>query len=250
MRSNVIALTVVAILGSSTASIFAQGFGSIKGQVVWGEDKVPEPRMLKVDKDQDHCGNGITSNELIIDAKTKGVKNVIIWLDSLKMDGVLPIHPALAAVPKDVVKIDQPKCLFEPRVVAFREGQILQVFNTSPKAHNSKILGKNATKNPLIPPGGQVEIKDLKAEARPYLLGCDIHGWMAGRIGVFKHPYFFLSKADGTFEIKDIPAGDVLLYMQHEVPGWVHKGGKNGQKITIKAGETLDLGKIMMKNAD
>jgi len=250
MRSRLFAYAVLTslIVGGS---LFAQGFGTIKGQIVWGEDKVPSPRMLKIDKDQDHCGNGLASDELIIDPKTKGVKNVIIWLDSLKMDGVIAnIHPGLAAVPKDKVEIDQPQCLFVPRITLLREGQTLLVKNSSPKAHNSKILGKNTTKNPLIPPKGEIEITDLKAEARPYMLGCDIHGWMAGRIGVFKHPYFALSKADGTFEIKNVPAGDLLLYMQHEVSGWVHKGGKNGQKITIKAGGTLDLGKIMMKNAD
>lgn len=249
MRFLLFTLIFSTAVSVGVSDLYGQGYGTVKGQIIWGENKIPANRMLKVDKDHDHCGNGLESDELIIDAKSRGVKNVMIWLDSIKMDGVIPnIHPAVAAVPNQKVQIDQPKCLFEPRIVFLREGQTLLVKNSSPKAHNSKIIGRNTTKNPLIPPKGEVEIKDLKAETRPYLLGCDIHGWMAGRIGVFKHPYFALTKADGTFELKNVPAGNLLLYMQHEVPGWVHKGGKNGQPITVKADGTLDLGKVKMMN--
>lgn len=226
-------------------------YGTIKGQIVWGEKNVPAARMLDINKDQGHCGLKIASDELIIDAKTKGVQNVMIWLDSAKMDGVIAnIHPSLAALPKEPATIDQPQCLFVPRITMMREGQILVVKNSAAIAHNSKIIGRNFTKNPLIPPKSETEVKDLKAESRPYLLGCDIHGWMAGRIGVFKHPYFTLSAADGKFEIKNVPAGKLQLFMVHEVTGYVHKGGKKGQAIEIKPGGTLDLGKIEMKNIE
>ena len=82
------------------------------------------------------------------------------------------------------------------------------------------------------------------------MLGCDIHGWMGGRIGVFNHPYFALTKDDGTFEIKNAPAGSFKIFLQHEKVGWLHKGGTSaGQVITIKPGSN-DLGKFEMSKAE
>ena len=36
---------------------------------------------------------------------------------------------------------------------------------------------------------------------------CDVHGWMAAYGGIVSHPFFAVSKADGSFEIKGLPAG-------------------------------------------
>ncbi|MCX7700189.1 MAG: hypothetical protein N2039_04875, partial [Gemmataceae bacterium] len=162
----------------------------------------------------------------------------------------IPIHPSLAQVPSKPVVIDQPMCLFEPRIVMLREGQKLQIKNSAPIAHNARISGSpdvNGTINLTVPPGGMIE-RNLRAERRPLMLACDIHGWMAGRIGVFNHPYFALTAADGSFEIKNAPAGKFLIYIQHERGGWLHEGRRSaGQQITIPANGTLDLGTIKFK---
>ena len=80
-----------------------------------------------------------------------------------------------------------------------------------------------------------------------------MHDWMRGRILVRHEPYNVITNADGTFEIKNIPAG------KHEFQFWqtkylkLYKDGKEitGRrgviKIEIKDGETLDLGKLEMK---
>ena len=106
----------------------------------------------------------------------------------------------------------------------------------------------NGTFNLAIPAGQNIQ-KKPRAEKRPMLLACDVHGWMGGRIGVFDHPYFALTKDDGTFEIKNAPAGSFKIFVMQEKVGWLHKmtGEKlsDGQLITIKAGAN-DLGKIGM----
>ena len=139
--------------------------------------------------------------------------------------------------------------MFVPRITMMREGQTLEIKNSAPVSHNSHVTGSpsvNGTLNPLIPAGASVT-KQPKAEKRPMLLSCDIHSWMAGRIGVFDHPYFALTKEDGTFEIKNAPVGQFKIFLQHEQTGWVHKGGTSaGQVITIKAGSN-DLGTFPMK---
>jgi len=251
LKIGILVAGALALLGVVN-SASAQGWGNIKGQVAWAGD-VPKERQIKVDKDQAHClsKGAIVDDELVVDTKTKGVKNVMVWLAPLQPSDKLPIHPNLKAVPKEKVVIDQPCCMFVPRITMMREGQTLHVNNPAPVLHNAKISGRpevNGTVNLAIPAGQSLE-KQFRAERRPMLLGCDVHGWMKGRIGVFDHPYFALTRDDGTFEIKDAPAGTFKIFLQHEKTGWVHKGNTSaGQEITIKAGGTLDLGKYDMKD--
>jgi hypothetical protein len=60
---------------------------------------------------------------------------------------------------------------------------------------------------------------------------------MSARVAVFKHPYFAVTKADGSFEIKNAPVGTFRLFVWHEAIGY--RGGEKGaegEKITIKPG--------------
>jgi hypothetical protein len=56
---------------------------------------------------------------------------------------------------------------------------------------------------------------------------CNIHSWMHQFIGVLDHPYFAVSNKDGTFEIRNLPAGTYTLAV------WQEKLGTQQQQITI-----------------
>jgi hypothetical protein len=243
-----------------------QGWGNIKGKVEWTPAVIPAPENL-VDgvppANIPPCVKGgvLPSDELLIDKGTKGVANTLIWLGSLKdresagrKPALIPIHPDRKALPKEAVIIDQPCCLFEPRVLVVREGQKLEVRNSAGFPHSFKFDGDsqiNGGKNVSIPPGGKQEFS-LKAEKKKIPITCALHGWMKGTMLVLDHPYFAISQKDGTFEIKDAPAGKFVLFVYHEKAGWLHKPDdpkklSAGQTIEIKPGETLDLGKLAAK---
>jgi hypothetical protein len=258
---NLRALSALAIGLLLVGSACAQGWGNIKGQVVWGKPVIPGPVNLVANTPPANIppcvmGGVLLSDELIINPKSKGVANVMVWIAALEDADLkertpkpIPIHPDLKAVPNDTVVIDQPCCLFTPRVVMVREGQPLEIHNSAAFNHSFKYDGdsqRSGSKNFVIAAGGKALV-ELKAEKKPIPINCTLHGWMGGRIGVFNHPYFVLTDKDGNFEIKNAPAGKFLLYIFHETPGWVHKGGSKGQEIEIKKGETLDLGKFQMK---
>jgi hypothetical protein len=89
---GVAALAVVAILAAVPA-VRADGWGTVKGQVVWSGD-IPAPEPLKVDKDQAACmANGpLLSEKYVIDPKSKGVRYVMVWLaDPKSPTKALPI---------------------------------------------------------------------------------------------------------------------------------------------------------------
>lgn len=240
-------LFVGCVVLTLTSSASAQEWATVKGQIVFAPEMIPVPAPINVDKDKEAClKNGPLKSDLwVIDPKSKGVKNAVVWLAPLTKGGAFPINPKLAKPAKDTVEIDQPCCMFEPRITTLREGQTLVVKNSAAIAHNVKWQG-NPTKNPggnvIIPPGKQHEIKDLVAERLPVSVNCSIHGWMEGKIAVFDHPYFTLTDKDGNFTIKDAPAGKYKLYVWHEGAGWLGgAAGSKGYEIDIK-GDGADFG--------
>ena len=82
---------------------------------------------------------------------------------------------------------------------------------------------------------------------------CNIHPWMKGYIIPRDDPYVTVSAADGTFEIKNVPAGATLEFqLWHERCGYLKsveaatgdKASTRGRiKIKIAAGDN-DLGEI------
>jgi hypothetical protein len=45
---------------------------------------------------------------------------------------------------------------------------------------------------------------------------CDVHGWMNAYAGVLDHPYFAVTKPDGSFSIPNLPPGSYTLAAWHE----------------------------------
>jgi hypothetical protein len=149
------------------------------------------------------------------------------------------------------VVLDQPCCAFVPHVIAVREGQEVVTKNSAPVVHNIRWTGHPLT-NPggsvIVPAKGEHVIKNLKAQKLPVQLACDIHPWMKGYCGVYDHPYFAVTDKDGKFEIKDAPAGPCRLVVWQEAIGYRGgAAGRDGEKVTIKAGMATDLGKLGLK---
>jgi hypothetical protein len=232
-------------------------WGTIKGQIVYEGDSIPERKALNVNKDQEHClGKGpILSEDWVVNKQNKGVRWTFVWLaPEPGSPNKLPIHPTLKDIRNKEVEIDQPRCAFVPHCLGMREGQVLVAKNSAPIAHNVRWVG-NPIKNPggsnIIPAQGSFKIEGLKADKLPLIIECNIHPWMKGRVGVFDHPYFAVTDDNGNFEIKLAPAGEYRLKVYHESVGW--RGGaegRNGEKITIKGGGVTDLGKLGLKPSD
>jgi hypothetical protein len=231
-------------------------WGTVKGRVVWADDKIPERQEVKVNSDHAAClKNGpILQETFVIDPKTRGVRWVMVWLthpdtkSGKDYKKEIPIHPSLKEIKDKKIVLDQPCCMFEPHVIGIREGQTLVCKNSAEILHNVKIDGggNNPNLNPLLPAGKEIEVENWKPTglgAVPF--SCSIHGWMHGFARVFNHPYFAVTNEKGEFEIKNAPPGKFRLVVWHE-EGFV-QGGAAGIPITISAKGVTDLGKIDFK---
>src|SRR5262249_43051795 len=121
-------------------SAFAEEWGTVKGQVVFEGDKLPEQKPLNVDKDQQHClsKGPIASADWVINKENKGVRYAFVWLvadPNLKSPSKkIPIHPSLKESKEKEVVLDQPCCMFEPHCLGIREDQTLVIKNSAPIA--------------------------------------------------------------------------------------------------------------------
>jgi hypothetical protein len=227
--------------------------GSLKGHLVWGDDKIP-PAKVKVEqgkapRDPEICAKNqpIMSRALVIDPKTKGVAFGFAFLVRPKGDFAAAVKELVAKEPK--VVLDQKNCEFQPYVLPFHKDQTLVIKSSDPTNHNVRFSGfSNPGLNQLVAPQGQLEVK-LVADRFPMELHCDIHNWMDGYLMVFDHPFFATTGTDGAFEIKGIPAGDQNLVVWHSTVGYVTMGGVRGMPVKITAGEATDVGQIKIDPA-
>jgi plastocyanin len=201
----------------------------IKG-VVKFSGTVPESKSISMSADPScaaqHRGKVLTK-EVIADSKG-GLQNVVVFI----ADG---LGDRTFDVPKESVVIAQKGCLYEPHVIAMRANQQLEVVNSDPTAHNiHPTPANNREWNKVELPGSKME-EAFSREEISIPVKCNIHPWMRGYIAVFKHPYFVVTKEDGSFDLPSLPPGT------YTVKAWHEKLGTSSQTITIGANEKKEL---------
>ncbi len=247
MKTLIARLTVAAVVAASPLAARAEDWGSIKGRFLFGGD-APAAAALKADKDVEVCGkHKLESEELVVGAD-KGVANVVVFV----RDKEIKVNPAVKATAPAV--LDNKGCRFEPHVVFVQAGQELVIKNSDAVGHNSNIASQKKPSNNLIAAGAETKVTFESDETIPAQVTCNVHPWMKGWIVIRSNPYAAVSKADGSFEIKGVPVGEVELQFWHEKAGYLgemtingkaEKASKGRKKVAIAAAGT-DLGDIVL----
>ncbi|MBC8116039.1 MAG: hypothetical protein H7062_16755 [Candidatus Saccharimonas sp.] len=223
--------TAVAVAATTDAAPGEVGVGTLKGRVVYVGSYTPlAPLFAKgaAAKDPSVCGAGVIPDESIL-VKDGGLANVFIYLDKIPKGAVIP------AVGNPIL-FDQKVCIFTPHAMLVRVKQTVKVLNADGVAHNTHTYPKKNTDfNNIVNPNDRngIDVTYGQPEKEPFRVGCDIHSWMTAYHLPLDHPFGAVSAADGTFEIKDLPAG------KHEFKVW-HEAGKMVEKafvVTIKPGD-------------
>jgi plastocyanin len=194
----------------------------------------------------------VVNQDWVIDPKSRAVQWVFVWLIPEDPKGnPLGIHESLKAVPdkEKVVTVDQSPLGYEPHAVAVRAGQDLLMKNTGPVPHVFKFVGsENPEMNQAMPSKAEIKVPNLLAERNAVQISCPPHPWERLWLRIYDHPYFAVTKADGTFEIKLAPAGKCRLVVWQESLGFKDgKAGRNGSVVTVEGAATTDLGDIKIK---
>lgn len=131
-------------------------------------------------------------------------------------------HEKLARPPAPAtpVELNQVGCMYVPRLIAAQTNQEVVFINSDSVFHNVKSFTKaNPEFNLAMPTKGQ-RISKRFAQPEVFLqTKCSVHPWMGAYIAVVDHPYFAITDANGTFEIRNLPPGTYTVELWHEVFG-------------------------------
>src|SRR5437867_255343 len=212
------------------------GFASISSADITGkvnlDGKPPEMKdidMSGVKECAAKHADPVAEQTVVADDKGN-LGNVIVAIkkeEGKELTGEAPSTPAV---------LDQKGCMYEPHALAMMTGQEFKVRNDDEFLHNVHSL---STVNPPFNFGQPTKDDGKKVEpmkaAEYFRVKCDVHPWMSAYIAVFEHPFFAVTKDDGTYKIptKGLADGDYVLTFWHEK----YATDPVEEKITVKDGK-------------
>ena len=198
--------------------------GSLEGKVHYLGTQ-PKPTVMKVTKDQDHCGSEVSVQTIHLHGEDGVLRAAVVSVEGLKQEA------SKAQTERPVLNM---QCAFSPRIGIAIKGQEIEVRNQDPILHNTHIkLGKRTFLNVAQVPGGKPIVKRLKRQGI-HAIRCDKHVFMKAYLHVFSHPFHALTNQSGAFRIENIPSGDHVIRVWHETLGTLEKTVKIPEKGAVR----------------
>lgn len=195
---------------------FATGASAqVTGKVTL-DGEAPEPQEIQMAADA-KCAAAHADpvyDESIVAGENGELANVVLSLvapEGKELKGEIPTEPAV---------LDQIGCQYTPHVIALMVGQDFIVKNSDPFLHNvHSIPFENQGVNfgqPNKDPGKKIT-NSVKVPER-FIIKCDVHPWMLAHVNAFDHPFFAVTKEDGTFSLptEGLEDGTYTLEIWHE----------------------------------
>jgi hypothetical protein len=197
--------------------------GTISGRITF-EGTPPAEKSISVEADP-FCASkhpdGLKTESAVV-SKSGELANVFVWIKK----GISGKWP----VPSTPVVLDQNGCHYVPHVFGMQTGQEILIRNSVGTMHNVHALAKaNSEFNFAQTSAGSESKQKMRSQEVMVKFKCDVHGWMSAYCGVVKHPYFAVTGADGTFELKNVPPGE------YEVEAWHEKFGTKTATLKVEA---------------
>jgi hypothetical protein len=213
----------------------------------------PEPKAIDVDKDAAAFKLPLFDQSLLVEPKTKGIANVVVWLYVMRDAKLPPIHPSYKELAKRDVTLTYHNGQIDPHISLVRINQKLVLNNTDKVAYNPKMdFFYNLGNSDLIRAETRLSKVYTKKELSPGPVTCTIHPWIEDYILIQDHPYFAVSNSAGKLHIDNLPVGTHTFRIWHERRGLITEAKVNGGlthqgkfTIDIKPGDN-DLGEIKL----
>jgi hypothetical protein len=238
--------------GTEAVASTGTGWATLSGRFVYAGEP-PQMAPYNVNKEPNVCthgGRAPLQETLLVDSGTKGIKNIVVFLRTASR-----VHDSAKPSTQPAV-FDQKTCIFLSHVMGVTVGQPIQIKNSDPTGHNTKVQGAKNTFNQTVESGKAIDYVMQKEEATPANVSCSIHPWMKAYLLPRANGYYAISAADGTFKIENLPAGEPLEFqVWHEsgagtegslVPGtpetkalnWSNRGRF---KVTLQPDDVKDI---------
>ncbi len=196
------------------------------------------PIQMKADPACMAATKGQSPTQETFISEAGGLGNVFVYVQS-GLNGTFP-------APTTPVVFDQKACHYIPHVFGVQVGQPIEIVNSDPTLHNIHATPKtNAEFNTAQPIQGMKTTHTFTAKEADVIVPfkCDVHGWMNAFVGVLDHPYFAVTKPDGSFSIPNLPPGSYTLAAWHE------RLGTQTMPVTVAAKESKSDANFTFKAA-
>ena len=182
---------------------------SVSGTISY---KGAQPKSSKIDMSSDPVCNEANPDAEIesVRVNNERLANVFIFVKSTGLSAYSFKPPESPAV------LEHKGCQYVPRVLGMQIGQPLQVLNSDRTVHNTHPAPKsNIEWNQSQAVGSPAISKTFdKPEVIPFK--DNQHPWERAWVGVFSHPFFAISDAQGNYKIEGLPPGEYTLVAWHE----------------------------------
>jgi len=213
---------------TATGPVQELGASSITGSVMF-DGVAPALPALSMDAEPECAAmhDGPVPAEMLVLGDGNTMANIIVWVSSGLPDG------ANWPVPTAPVVLDQRGCLYLPHAMGIMVGQDYSILNSDGMLHNVHTLPEiNTTFNRAMPATLTEVTTTFDMPEAVFQIKCDVHPWMSAYIGVFSHPFFSTTSADGTFTIAGLEPGT------YEISSWHERLGTQTASITVGEGES------------
>lgn len=169
------------------------------------------------------CGPAIPDSS--VQASATGLGSAVVWLTGVRSGKPLPAEKR--------IELESVDCRLTPRVQAGVTGGAVNVIGHDPFRQHLRFMvgGEKAPRvTVLLGKDEQVIPSELPLKESGLVVVRDAdHSWPRAWIAVFDHPYFAVTKADGSYLIDQVPPGTYTLSAWHE------RTGRTEQKVTVGA---------------
>lgn len=188
----------------------------------------PQPALKRIDMTADSACLKMHPvpilDEQVVEGANGALKNAIVFIsDGLGNQSFDP--------PSQPVVLEQKGCTYNPRIVAVRAKEPIELVNDDPTTHNIHPMPQFNREWNMSQPPGSSPIEQTFAREEIIPVKCNVHPWMKGYIAVFKHPYFAVTNKNGSFELKNVPPGEYTIQV------WQEKYGISTKKVSVSANQ-------------
>ena len=203
--------------------------GRVTGTVRLTGD-VPADTVVHPTSDTDVCGTAFVDTTLVRDGD--GLGGVVVWLDGVSSGKAMPY------IRRHDIANDG--CRMTPRVQAVPTGGTLNVRSLDHVVHRNRFIREGAPDSASVlvtenDEGQVVPIERVLTVPGLLEVRCDQHPWTRGWIAIFAHPYFTVTKPDGSFAMDSVPPGHYRLMTWHE------RTGASSREVVVDGGGTAEM---------
>jgi len=213
--------------GAGDAGPYNGATGTISGVIAYNGTP---PAAKKIDTTADPaCGkanpNLTTDDTIVTDGK---LANVFVYIKEGTVEGGKKVGDYTWSTPTTAVNLDQKGCHYSPHVIGVQTNQKISITNSDQTQHNIHPTPKLNSEWNQTQANGAPPLEKTFTRAEVLIpVKCNQHPWMKAYIGVMKTPFFAVSTANGTYEIKGVPPGT------YTVVAW-REGGATGTEKPIQ----------------